>query len=628
MHSRTLRSAVVFGAASALAIATIAPSGAAEDPAVSGVGMASGASSLLTFALGDGSLALRLLGEDATTSNEPNTGPLAVERVSPLTIDSTLVAALGALTQPTVETRTTGGEDVKSTSPVDLSALLASGPVPGLVSGTIGAVTVRSAVDAVGAVSSATGSVTDLAILGGLLRAGTASVGLGSTALVTDSGAERLLQLDNLEVLDLTALLGSLGISLGDLPIDTAINLLDQLGLPLPGGLSADALLTVVDGLLADTAGVRGQVEGLQDQIGGLTSQVTSLTSQASAANTLVASLTSQLSAQQGLLGACVILCGPLQTLVTSLTSQLSAATVSAGSITSTLTTVQAQIATLVGQVQTLLDTVAGALDDLLGTLDAVTGGLDGASLIVVDDVVAGVTARADESLSSSIAAVSGSIGSVQVGGTSLGGLDLGATAGQVTALSDQVTSVLGGLLTTIDPALGNVVDIDLLDKTTALDEADGITSASAAITALRATITPPDVCGVLSRLAAAPDTLGGLLTSVGVGSLPVGGPVADLLGTVGSTVSCNLVTGVSASSLVDGLATALTQPLQVEALSVSGQGTYTTSQASTTGNAVPGIPGTPGTLPSTGGSLPFALLALFVGAIGMGTRWLLVRAS
>lgn len=627
MHARTLRKAVVFGAASALAIATIAPSGAAESPDLDGVGMSSGAASLLTFALGDGSLGMRLLGEDATTSNEPNAGPLAVERVSPLTVSSTLVSALSALTQPTIETRSSAGEDTKSTSPVDLGALLTGGPVPGVVSGTIGAVSLRSAVDAAGAISSATGSVNNLAVLGGLLKVGAGSVGLGSTALVSDAGAERQLQLDSLQVLDLSALLGSLGISLGDLPIDTAVHLLDQLGLPLPGGLSADALLNVVNGLLSDTSGVRAQVAGLQSQIDSLTTQVASLTSQASAAGTLVSSLTSQLGTQQALLDACVVplLCAPIQTIVTSLTSQVSAATASAASISSALNTAQAQIATLVGQVQTLLDTAGSALDQLLGTLDAVTGGLDGASLLVVDNIVAGVTARADGTLSSSVAAVRGSIGAVRVGGVSLGGLDLGATVGQAIALSDQVTSTLGGLLATIDPALSNVVNIDLFDQTTALDEADGITSASAAITALRATITPPDVCGVLSRLTAAPDTLSSVLTSVGLGALPVGGPVADLLGVIGSTVSCNGAASVSASSLVDGVATALTQPLQVEALSVAGQGTYSASQASTTTGSA--TPGSQGPMPSTGSNVPFALLAMCAGAMAMSTRWLLVRS-
>lgn len=636
MHARTLRTAIVFGAASALTVATIAPSSAGEESAVSGVGMSSGASTLLGFDLGDGSLGVRLLGEDASTTNEPNSGPLAVERVSPLTIGSTLLPALAALTQPTVETRSTGGEDTRSTSALDLAALLATGPVPGVVSGTIDALTVRSAVDAVdavGAVSSVTGSVQDLAVLGGLLRTGTASVGLGSAALVTDSGAERQLRLDRLEVLDLTALLESLGISLGDLPIDAAVALLDGLGLPLPGGLSPDALLGVIDGLLVDTAGVRGQIDGLQGQIDGLTSQVTSLTSQASSTTTLVSSLTLQLSAQQALLDACVIelLCAPIQTIVTALTSQLSAATSSLATINSALAAAQAQISSLVGQIEALLDTAGGALDQLLDTFGAITTGLDGASLLVVDDLVAGVTARADETLSTSVASVEGSIGTLRVGGTPVGGLDLGATLGQVTALSDQVTSVLGGLLATIDPALADVVDIDLLDTTTALDESDGITSASAAITALRATITPPDVCGIINRLTSGTDTLGSLLESVGVGALPigsllVGGPVADLLGSLGSTVSCNVALGVSASSLVDGVATALTQPLQVEALSVAGQGAYATSQSSLTPGA--GTPGTQGPMPSTGSSVPFTLLALGAGVMAMATRWLLVRAS
>src|SRR3546814_18452111 len=96
---------------------------------------------------------------------------------------------------------------------------------------------------------------------------GVASLDLGSSALVTDAGAIRGLELDRLEVLDLSALLDALGISLADLPLDIVVGLVDQLGLPLPAGLSPDALLASIDAPLADTGPARTQVSGLKAQI-------------------------------------------------------------------------------------------------------------------------------------------------------------------------------------------------------------------------------------------------------------------------------------------------------------------------------------------------------------------------
>lgn len=602
LGSGKVRTLVVLAASTALAVATVTPAVAAAPTA--GVGSSSGTASLLTLALGGDALALRLVGEDAQTTNDRGAGgPSALERVSPLQVTSTLLPALAALSQPTVETKSTSGEDATSTPPVDLGALVAGGVVPGLVGGTIDPVALRSAVDVNGAVSSASGGVRDLALAGGLLRAGTATAALGSTALVTDAGSVRGLQLDHLDVLDLSALLGSLGISLADLPIDVAVGLLGQLGLPVPGGVSPAALLTVINGLLGQTSAVRTQVTSLQGQIDGVQAQVTSLIT--------------QLTSQQALLAVCVVpvLCAPIQSLVTSLTTQVS--------------TAQAQLGALVAQVQALLDTVSGPLDQLLGILNGVLDGLDGAPLLAVDNLAVGLTARAGDTLGTSVAKVVGSVGALRVGGQSLGGLDAGATAAQLGALGDQVTSALGGILSSIDPSLGALVHVDLLDQVTSLSESGGVTKASAAITGLRATITPPDVCGVLGRLGAVPDSLAAVLGGLGgaAPSLPV--PVTDLLGGLGSTVSCNVATGsLSATTLVNGVATALTQPARVEALSLAGAGTFAALAAPTTPGApsTPGAPTTPGALPVTGGDSQLGLLALGACLVGLTSRWLVVR--
>lgn len=621
MSPRQLRTALVLAASSALVLATAVPISAQQAPAP-GVGSSSGSTSVLNVLLGSGALDLRVLGEDSDTTNDPDAeGPSALETVTPLSIASTLVPQLGSASQPTFTTSSTDGEDAKATPGVDLGSLVAGLPVPGLLDGTIDPVSLRSLVDANGAVSGATGGVRELSVLGGLLSTGTASADLGSGALLTDANALRGLELDRLEVLDLTALLDLLGISLADLPLDAAVGLLDGLGLPLPGGFTdPDALLGEIGGLLDESGPVRSQVASLQAQLAPLTSQLSAATAQ-------VTSLTDQLGAQQALLAACVVpaLCAPIQTLVNTLTGQLAAAT-------SSVTSLQSTIDGLLAQIDALLDTIDGLLDQLLGLLDGVLDGLDGAALLSVEDLVVGVTARADETLDTSVASVVGSVGAVKVGGLSLGGLDAGSALGQVTALTGQITDTLGGVLGTIDPSLAGLVDIDLLEQTSSVTEAGGVTEALAGITGLRATITPPDVCAVLGRLGAAQHTLGSVLGSLGEALPALPGPVGDVLGDLGSTVACPNAAAagtVGAAALVDGVASALTQPLTVEALSLTGAASYTVP--ATPGVPVPGAPNAPGgapTLPRTGGDAPLAVLALALGAAGLGARRLLARSS
>lgn len=615
MSPRKLRTFLVLATASALTVATVAPSAAQEAPAA-GAGTSSGSASVLELLLGDDSLALRLLGEDSLTSNDVTAGgPSALERVSPLTVSSTLVPSLGGASQPTLETRSTSGEDAKSTPAVELGSLLAGLPVPGLLAGTVDPVALRSAVDADGAVSAVSGAVRDLSVLGGLLSTGTATADLGSGALLTDANAVRGLHLDRLEVLDLTALLDLLGISLADLPLDAALDLLIGLGLPIPGDLSPEALVSTIEELLTDTAAVRAQVTALQEQLAPLTSQLAVATAEVDA-------LTAELAEQQALLDACTVelLCAPIEALIASLTTQLAAAT-------ATVTDLETTIDGLLDQIDALLAPIQGLLDQLLGLIDGVLDGLDGASLLVVEDLVVGVTARAEDTLADSVASVVGSVGDVTIGSLpSLGGIDGTAALGQVTALTEEITATLSGLLATIDPALADLVDIDLLDQATSVTEADGVTSAVAGITALRATITPPDVCALLSRLAAQ-ETVGSVLGGLGeqLPSLP--GPVGDVLGDLGSTVSCTTASSegtVTAAALVDGVASALTQPLTVEALSLSGSGSFWVPAAAP-GSPTPGA--TPGTLPRTGGDAQLALLALGLGTAGLAARRFLTRA-
>lgn len=618
MRSRKLRTIGVIGAAAALAATAIAPSGAQEPPA--GTGVSGGAASLLTLALGDGALDLRLVGEDSATSNV--TGAVnALERVTPLQVTSTLLPALGDISQPTVESSSTSGEDATATPGVDLGALLAGAPVPGLLSGVIDPVALRSVVDATGATSAADGAVRNLSVLGGLLQLGTASADLGSAALLTDAGATRGLSVDRVEVLDLTALLDALGISLADLPLDAAVGLLDGLGLPIPGDLSPDALLGTIEGLLTQTAPVRAQVATLQSQIDGLQDQLAPLTSQLSTLTTQVGQLTALAGSCSPLDPILVVLgltCGGVAGALTTAQAQLT-------TVDAAIDALQAQIDGLVAQVDALLATIQSLLDQLLGLLDGVLDGLADAPLLAVEDLVVGLTALADDTLATSSAQVVGSVGAVEIGGLSLGGLDPAATLAQVTGLADEVTGTLGGILSLVDPGLAGLVDIDLLEQATSVTEDGGVTNAIAGITALRATITPPDVCAILSRLGAQ-ETLGAVLGSLGESLPALPGPVGTVLGDLGSTVRCaapTAATGFTATALVDGVASALTQPLTVEALSLVGSGSFSVPAA-----GAPGTPGAPGELPNTGGTTQLALVAVGLGALGLAARRMLARSA
>lgn len=633
MGHRKLRTASVLAASVALVVATAAPTRAQEAPA--GVGSSSGSATVLDVLLGDGALDLRLLGEDSDTTNDPASGgPSALERVTPLAIVSSLVPALGGASQPTIETSSTSGEDSASTPGVDLGSALAGLPVPGLLDGTIDPVALRSLVDANGALSGATAAVRDLSVLGGLVGTGTAEADLGSAALLSDASALRGLQLDSLEVLDLQALLDLLGISLADLPLVDAVGLLDGLGLPLPAGFTDPAaLLAQIDGLLDQSGPVRQQVTALQGQIDSAQAQLAPLTTQLQGLTSSKSALEAQIASLQAELGglSCAllpVLCGQIATAQATLADVQAQIT----SVTGDITDLDGLVDTLQAQIEDLLDTIDALLDDLLGLVEGVLEGLEGASLLSVEDLVVGLTARADETVDSSEAAVVGSVGDVTIGGLSLGGLDAGAALGQVTSLADQLTGTLSGLLGGIDPALAGLVDVDLLDQATSVTESGGVTTALAEITALRATITPPDVCALLGRLGAQ-ETLGDVLGGLGqaIPSLP--GPVGDVLGDLGSTVTCQPAAsagGLGTAALVDGVASALTQPLTIEALSLSGAASYAVP-------ATPGAPGTPGTpgqtptpgsLPRTGGDAQLALLAVAAGAVAYGMRRLLARSA
>ena len=528
-------------------------SAAAEDEAT-GVGTTAGATTVLRVNLGD-LLDLRVIGEDGGSSNDPDAGePNGFTRLSPLTVSSEVVPALDEITLPTVESRSTGDEVRKETAIVDLADLSA---VPGLLGGTINPATLLAAVDDAGARGQLVTDLADLSVLGSVLGLDSVAALLGGTSTDTAAEATRQLGIDALTVLDLGGLLQLVGLNLAD--------------------LSPEALLGLVDGLgvlaaVADATGLDlGSIDDLQDVVDGLQGTI----------DEAQGLLDGVCAGGEDLLGQLGITCG--------------------------------DVAGAVDDIQAALDAAAA---DLLDALTGVLEVLDGAALLSVDGVGAEVTALATDTVADSAADVQATLGAISVGGVDVGALGLDATVDQALALAGDTADQVNGLLGSIHPALANLVDIGLLEEETAVGGEDGATTADAAFTALRATITPPDLCSML--LDFDPDTSTGTVIDDLGGTVDIDGAVSGVLDELGSTVDCS---GGLALGLVDGVAAAVTQPVTVQLGSVSSSAAFGTSPT-----AAPETPTLPRTGSDTGALWLLAAAALAV--VGLGGRRALRHAT
>ena len=670
---------------------------------------------MLHVTIGDGLLDLDVGSESSSATNDGAAS--AVERIVPLTASSSAVPGLATVSTPAVEVASTGPEQATTAPGVDLGGLVA-GPVPGVLDGSIDPTSLRAVADAAGSIAGATGGVSDLAVLGGLLEISNIDVELGSNALPGAAGAARSLTVDRIEVLDLSAVLQLLGIDLADLPLDIATELLVRLGVPLPNGLpNVDAVLQAVQAAL-DAAGdvpeqlsaLQAQVDAAQDEFDGLLDELDGLEADLDAAEAqrdaaqadvavvedALADAEAELAAAQSELATltphenCSLLsvipipglgltCQQVLNAIASLQSEITALTTDVGELNgdvaaldSVVSGLTAEINSLLGdiadvnalidQVQAEIDGLLALIDQLLATIGTlldpvadIVGGivslLDDAPLVVIEDLTVAALAAATSTLDASQAVVDGSVGSVRVGELPLTGVD-------ALALADQADAVVRQVLSALSPALANFVDIDLLTRSTNTSVVDGRNVAEAAITGLRLRVTPPDLCALLAGLEVE-GTLGGLLGMAGVELPTLDLPLEDILEQIDSVLTCGptaagLTSGPTAAQLVSGLVPALTAPLTIEALDVTGRGAFaatptqvtTTTSSTTSTTAGPttttGSPSTtirPGTgaptrtptngqpLPRTGAEVPVALLGLGVSG-SLLLRRLLTRAS
>jgi hypothetical protein len=549
------------------AVATTTPAGAA----VSGAGTALVGTSILNVDVGDGLLGIGVL-TDASRSNldKLQGATEAATALRPLDITSN-VPALAALNKsvPTVEARTTGAED-KESAGIDLGSL----GLEALADGQLSLASLFAIVDGAGARSGITSeALTNLALVGGLLdldavNAVASEVPLLSTNAGTSSTeASRLLDVGAINVLNLGALLDGLGIPLGDLSLDQVLGMLE--GLDVLNGAGVTSLLSGL-GLPAlpadaDAADVQSTVDTVEAAIADAVADLASL-------NGLP------------LCDATVILADPLASLVGVPVGTTCAAALSA--------------------VNTRL---TGDRGDLTGLLNGLLGILDGMELLSIDGVDAGVQSKATDDINTSVAKVTGAIGDITVGGITIPGLDLLATAQQLTDTAESALDTIDGVLGTIDPDLAGIVNVELLDTSgTGVTKQNGYVQSVASLVGVAASITPPaDLAGVISGLPATS------ITDTLLASVP-GAPAAALPNAAGMQAVEAALGGGALQALANGAS--------LEVASVVAGATFLPGAAPATAQPTP----TSGQLPRTGGTTGIAAMAagfLFVLAIAVRRR-------
>lgn len=545
--------AVAAAAAGSLFVTAAVPAGAAA----TGVGSSSGALSVLDVDLGS-LLTLDVLTDQAAANTNSSAGELAA---SAQVLAAKVTSPAAGLSQeiPLVSVKSTGAKQTQSQAITPIA-----NPV---VNGAIAPIDLSALLDTAGAVSGISAGLGELDLLGGVLSATATDIGMTSQALPGQSDALRGVDIDALTVLDLESFLAGLGINLADLPVDTALGLVDALGL-LP---QLDSALTTlgIDADLADLTDLESLVDTLGTQITtlqGLTTDLNnSLCDTADPAVALLAGLLGQVPAD---------LCADI-----------------AAALAANLTT------------------IADLIDQLSAVLGTVIDLLDGTALLSVQGVEATVLTKALETVDASAATVTASLGGIKVGQLEIPGVDLLATAAQVNSTISQIESALGGVLGTVDPSLANVLDIHVLESTKSITQAAGAVTSQASLTALRVDLNLPDLSGLVSLLngLGALDSIGDQVLDLG-GSLP---PAAQGVLDLNQALAGLATTGIATPDSV----LALSEGGTIRVASVNQSSVFSPRAALPTQSST----GTPAntSLPRTGGESTTLLMAGAVAALG-----------
>lgn len=444
--------------------------------------------------------------------------------------------------------------------------------VSGAVSGTVDPLVLK-ALSTTSSSTTSTAKMTDVGVLGGLANLGI--VDATDTTRSAGPAAEtgRSMDLNALTLLDLGRLLQGLGLNVLDL------------------GLS------VVSGLVAST-GVPVDLKGA----GSLTALVTSF----------------------------------IQA-ITALSDSLGA-TVDAGIVTALQATglpVDFQPAP-----GTVLDGPAGAIATtqakLTTLIEGVVNLLEGVQLLKITALGIDTVAKAAATVAGSTATATGTLGSLQVGSTNLGGLDLSATPAATSELVARAQAALTDLLKPL--GFTDVLSLKLFDRQAGVTETGGVVKAASSITGLVAKLTPPSIDGLVEP----PDPFGSYLPIPVQNGLAPRGKAAAASAHFAAAVAPNPLDGVLGTALAG--APLLSKGMELRVGTVQSQSLHSVPAAAVVPEApktpeTPEVPEAPapapaavptpavattpaGSLPRTGGEQTrLALVAMGLGALALGAR-------
>jgi len=556
---RNVRAAIA--AVTTVFVVGAATSFGSASAATAGVGTTDVTTTVVGIALGtDGSvLGVRLLGDDARATIDPAvSAPEAFSRLTGVEVSSDVVEALN-LSSGAIESKQPGGDDSVTQGSVNLSEPVTGVTVPGAVlSGTLGAATLTSAASAASSTSTLDATLTDASVAGGLAGIEGVSSAVDTAATSAASTGTRSVNIDQVVVLDLGSLLAGLNISLGDLPLDVLTDLLDELGVPV-GDLATG--------------------EAVDAAVAALNAQLTSLATLAAGTDPLTDTTVGTIVDTVNGIGLGTVIPAEVETTITE------------------STVLGDQVAALIEQVQGTLVTL---IDDVLAVLD-------GVALLEVNGVEVGVTTKAADTVENSVAEVTAKLGGLSVGGVEVPGVDIASALADINATVNTVNDTIGGVLALVHADLADLVDVKVFERAAdhGVTSSDGYVEAVDGITALSATITPPEALAEI---------------------------VATVTGAVGSVE--DTLEDLGATEILEGLGVDMgllgAEVNATEAGALADGGNVTLASITSTSNFAPSLPVTPGTgtendrsLAATGSNnaVPMTALAMLLIALGLGFR-------
>ena len=538
-----MRKTRMFAAAVSVALlGAAAAAGGTASAQTTGVGTTRATTTAVNVSLGsNGSLLdVQVLGDNGIANIDPKQGApsSATSSLSPLTSTSS-VSALN-ISVPKVGASSTGAADNKSVPSVDLTTPLSTGSIAPL--------SLSAVVDPTqGAASGLSSSLKNLTTVAGLLSLPSGTSSLGAAAKPGDADGLRGLSIPDVSVLNLGATLQGLGINSAAMQLGQVGNVLNTLGVTVPNG-SAPALT------------------GTQ-----LVTQVTALSGVLT--NTLA-------QVPPGLSG--VPPATPIATLppaVTALINSLIPGGIPAGA-------------------STVGDLVTAINGQITGLLNGALSGITNAPLLEVKNLVVGITTKAADTVANSVATVTASLGSVQIGSLTVPGVDLASVLANANTTINQVLTQAG---------LGNLITVKALDQSKSIGTQNGYVNSLANLTGVDVAIAP------LSSLApgtppATTPTVGSLFTLAGAGAPPALSSAMQTLNGVLATTGAG----------------ALAQGATVDVLQVGSASTFTPSPASATPTNPSAATPQNASLATTGGPTQvLGFVGLLLLATVAGLRWL-----